>query len=1822
MADRNNADSRRHLAVETPPPQLSKDMQGPDKHFPLSPQWLLPKPGENKLGTASRDLSPYGAGSAASKAASNGEDLSTGKRRGVFRPSMHDGESGRRDHWRDEEREPNSAIRRDRWREVDKELGDMRRTERWSDNSSKHSGEARRAPPERWSDSGNKEGNYDHRESKWNTRWGPDDKEAGNWSDKLAESGRERDGFRDKGLPHFTSHEKDINNHEKDTEKEETYSRSWRSNFSLSRGRGDPSHHPSQSPNRPSAMFSYGRGRSENDNSVFSNPRGKFNSSNGSANSGSSRPYHLVSVSDKSDGASGDAYTLRYSRMKLLDLYRLTDIKNLRISLDGFTEVPSLTQAEALEPLAFSAPGLEESGILKGIDKGDIISSGVPQVSKDGSAGRNTLDAIPSKQVKLGNREDRPTATDDYTDDKTDKFRGILEKADEANNGEVSRMENSVSRYVGPRRSQSVSDGTHGPSHDRNDFSIESEHKNRASIASSFYKDEAYWQKNDGLASHPGLKNDPVIRRELSENLDRESKANIILGQDDTYSSGQTHPSPEELSLYYKDPQGQIQGPFSGSDLIGWFEAGYFGIDLQVRLANAPAEAHFSLLGDVMPHLRAKARPPPGFGAAKESDVSDSSLAGKFGTPSSIHAGLGDINILKNVPRSRHDTATEAQTRFLESLMSANMSSSPLANISSSGGMQEYDGSSSGNISSVGSESVNDVNYLLAQKRLLERQQSLPNPLPYWSGRDVPMAPKIDLVSDSSALKSKLLPQMGDSSHQVLQSPDLLSILHSSADKSQLLAAKSGVPMWSNIPEAGNLNSIIHSGMGVSQDVMNMHHNLHISPQVGVDVQQQRLLPHNRPPLSHLDPQFVDLSSGMFHPEELFPEISQDPQLLSLLQQQYALSQLQLHAQAPISPQLSLMDKILLLKQQQQQQEQQQLLLQQQQQQEQQQLLLLQQQHLLSQVLSARSSNQNFVDPSYAQIHAVVPPGNLSPDILGLQRLHEARQTNQQMPVCNLHDGQLPNHLNVNLQGTQNISCPVSSGAPALDMPHQIFDHASSKVWDASLSQEVEIIKNADSTATIARTENLPLAKSGESHEQEYIIPENTKKGLDKGEIEHKDYKMSHASETILPFGSEGVDILESLEDSPRPDLLSCASDQIENLKISSENIPDHCLVDSFSVKQLKKVETQEIKKASEKKSKKQKTSKVKSASDVAKVASKTISCHPSKLDFEVEDSDAGGAKSSVQNDTEGSLLGAPLGGDENSLTSSANHLERSELLSSKNPLSKESDIVEKEKEQGKIGSLFNAQATSTHRAWKSASDLRPKSLLEIQAEEQLRAQREAMSCEIAKTVAPASIASTVPWSDLVANSERKFSVDVTQGATMASSGTETSGSTLSSKSKKSPLHDLLAEEVLAKLNEVDKDLAGNDKDAPFPPLSGTQTESLGLGDDDFIEAKDSKKNRKKASKSKNAGAKAPSPVGSLDLCSPLPPEKNKSTHQVQQENETLPAPPNGPSLGDFVPWKGDHLNPVPSPVWSTDSAKLQKPMSLREIQREQGKKSSVQQQIPIPSPMKLQPNRGNRGTGSWQVSGSSPSKGASPIQTNSHISAQSKSRSEDDLFWGPLQPSKQEPKQSDGTSMLNQSGWGTKGTPVKGTLPGASSRQKSLGSKLPPSPPSAVMSIVKSRKDATSKQSEAMDFREWCESEWTKLTGTTDTSFLEFCIKQQTQEAEMLLRENLGSLDRNHTFIDKFLNYKEFLSSDIIEMAFKAHKPRPSNGDVTGLGSLGTGANRDIDAEMEAGQDGAAKAGGVKKKVKKGKKVSPSVLGFNVVSNRIMMGEIQGIED
>ena len=270
------------------------------------------------------------------------------KKKDVFRPAFLDMDSGRRDRWRDEERDTNSSIRRDRWRELDKEIGDGRKTDRWVDSSSvRHFGEARRGPGDRWADL-NRDANYDQRrESKWNTRWGPDDKEMDKWTD----AGKHGDISYDKGSSHLANHGKD--------EKEGDSYRPWRPSSLQNRGRSEPQHHQTQMASKEGPTFGHGRGRGENA-PTFPVGRGRSSFGAGSVINNSSHSQSMSFIPDRGDNGHGEPSPFRYTRTKLLDVYRLTDARSSNKILDGLLQVSSLTQEEPLEPLALCAPAPEE----------------------------------------------------------------------------------------------------------------------------------------------------------------------------------------------------------------------------------------------------------------------------------------------------------------------------------------------------------------------------------------------------------------------------------------------------------------------------------------------------------------------------------------------------------------------------------------------------------------------------------------------------------------------------------------------------------------------------------------------------------------------------------------------------------------------------------------------------------------------------------------------------------------------------------------------------------------------------------------------------------------------------------------------------------------------------------------------------------------------------------------------------------------------------------------------------------------------------------------------------------------------------------------------------------------------------------------------------------------------------------------------------------------------------------------------------------------------------------------------------------------------
>lgn len=1549
-----------------------------------------------------------------------------------------------------------------------------------------------------------------------------------------------------------------------------------------SRGKPEPQHHQTQMASKEGPIFGHGRGRGEN-TPTYSVGRGRSNFVVGSVTNNPGLSQSMGIISDRGDNGHGEPSPFTYSRTKLLDVYRLTDIRSSNKILDGLLQVPSLTQEEPMEPLALCAPMPEESAILKGIDKGDVVSSGAPPVSKEGSAGRSSADFPPSRRTKLGGRDD--VSTNDAADkgDNKGAYSKVLEgvphekhmgasrsnvtmesrenhdmysankfsaegtrenvaglnKFDEVSNRDSNIKGGVPGQSAIPWRSPSRGEHVHPPPRDW--FDVPSDVRAR----------------NSDIGWTQGLRDGSSERENGPDPSRAHNEPKWQISEDSLVGK---HPNPEDLVLLYKDPQGLVQGPFSGSDIIGWFEAGYFGIDLQVRLAHAPNDSPFFLLGDVMPHLRAKARPPPGFNTGKQSEVTETSSRPILGGMGKVIPGPSGIDSTGNERRHAHGASTEAENRFLESLMSGDISGNPLERFASSEALQGFMGLTSSGMPPPGSESGDALN-LLVKRMNLERQKSLPHPYPpYWPPRDTaPVVPAPDTPREPSMLQPNLLSSIADVPRQSHpQNVEMMSILQGLSERSST-GINNGVGAWPNFPVQGGLEPF--------KDKIDMHHGQNLAQ--AIYGMQHQLQPQNQPQVANLLAQSLE-SPNVLTDRVLSSGLAQDPQVLNLLQQQYLL---QMQSQPPMAvPQLSLLDKILLLKQKQKQEEQQQ--------------LLRQQQQLLSKVLSEQHLVQRFADPSYAQLQAsAIPVGNVPTEHSMPQLSHQLFQASPQVPVSGMmQDDRNANSLNMPPKVSQGLTDVVASEGTSLHLPHQIFE--AQKTWP-SIPQHNDNNK-LDSTSLSVKMENLAVSEATEKSQVASVLdnitpgfsaPSSVGEALQNFSVPpelpesvHKSSRV-HEDEIVMAEGTNDVKVTsaDSLEETPV---------EVGNADVSA-------------TKEVKIVEAREGKKTSEKKSRKTKSSKAQQSSDQAKGASKASSVQQSK-------------PSEMEMSKEKSRDVSHLQVDSVSPNVPDGHFESESKVEQES-----SDCVTQQ------GSQVNA----SQRAWKPAVAVKPKSLLEIQQEEQKRAQTEAPVSVVSSSVS--SVSQSSPWGGVVAHSEAKVLKEVHHDS---GNSMPKMGESELMKSRKSGLHDLLAQEVLAKSNERDIEISS--VASTLPPLPTVPTQVDTVGDDNFIEAKDTKKSRKKAAKAKGAGAKVSTPIPFTDATvASSPIEKVKFSKHVQAEKEVLPAPPSGPSLGDFVLWKGESTSPSPAPAWSTDPVKLSKPLSLRDILREQEKKvPSSQQHSQTSTPQKPQPAQTRAGLRS--VSGSSPSKAVSPIQIHSNASSQSKSKGEEDLFWGPPEQSKQETKQSDFPQLGNQGGRTTKSTPGKGASVASLNKQKLAGGKSIDhsfsSSPASIQSSVKGKRDGSTKRSEAMDFRDWCESESVRLTGSKDTSFLEFCLKQSRSEAEILLIENLGSFDPNHEFIEKFLNYMELLSADVIDIAFQSRndlKPtynsraREVISDYSGFG--------DYEGDNGARTDGSAKGGGgSKKKGKKGKKVSPAVLGFNVVSNRIMMGEIQSVED
>ncbi|KAE9603576.1 putative GYF-like domain-containing protein [Lupinus albus] len=1754
--------------VSVTPFQIRKDFQGSDGPIPLSPQWRLPKSGDSKPGSLENHMV-----SNTSYGNHTGEDAHDGhKRKDVFRPSVLNSEGGRYDLWRDEERDTKSAVRIDRWKDGDKDLGGAWRVEQWTESSAtRHLGEPRRGTSDRWNDSGNREGNLDlQRESKWNTRCGPDDKEPEDVREKLDDSGKDSDLHLGRGLSHISNHGKD--------EKEGDRYRPWRPNSTQGCGRVDPPYIKNVTPKKQVPTFCHGRGRGEDTPPVFTLGRARPGSGGSYRNSTSTYSEFPGTVLDKFENEHEEACPFRYSRAKLLDVYRVTDMHTDRKLVDAFVQVSRLTKDDPLEPLALCAPNSEELSVLNGIDEGEILSSDAPQVPKDG---RSSIEFTHSRQMKHGSPlQDRG------------EHGGSYRAADEVPSNRESTFEgNSSVHPAAAWHAMPLDECTSTVLHDRSDVSRDVSSRSSDMIMLNEPKDPITQldSKLDYLSDTRNVakwqvSEVPIFKRQLSGIFDSEL---------DTRRIPQT--PPEELSFFYKDPRGLIQGPFKGIDIIGWFEAGYFGIDLPVCLENAAADSPWLQLGDAMPHLRAKARLPPGF-PATTLDFTEAPGRQNSSTLGNIHAGLSNIEMSRNDYKHRQGSTAEAENRFLESLMSGNKNSPTLHSLTLSEGLPGFVGNNSGNLAPPEVDSGSNL-YLLAQRMANEQQRSLPNPYPYWPGRDVAsLVSKSDVVPDGLT-HSQLLPSLSDDSRQFQsQNSELMSIFQGLSNRSSS-GLNNTVSGWPNYPLQGGLDPI--------QNKNDLHRNQNY-PQMPFGIQQGLQSPNQLSTNSLIAPAADNPSSILTAEKLLASGLLQDPQILNMLQQQYLL---QLHSQAAApAHQMPLLDKLLLLKKLQQQEEQQLLLRQ-------------QQQQLISRMLQEHQSHQHFGDLSYGHLQAGgIPIGNLHLNSSQVQQTQDIFPMSSQAPVPRVREEVSINSLNSPHQVIQGTSYNASSEA-SVQLSHLLFGNINrQRSWGPNMPEQIneDFQKEMLPASTPVGSSVLHENESKEEpsiDQRPFFLSDYTSKSVeqmldgtcqDDGSVKtatSESGKHSRPEQCVAPVvaissaGSCGIQLPLASELGQDVEITSDSLEEQQTGKDSSSIVP--FVVDT------RNVEAHEPKKATEKKSKKQKSAKSQS-SDQAKGLLKNVSLQESKKsETEMPNYSEINVVESNNGDPAETYIQQTRGDGYQTGTATTKLVDNEEV--SGLPASIPGGIAETvvvESGSNAVSSVAT-ESTDLHsgRAWKPAPEFKTRSLLEIQQEEQRKAHTEMLVSEIATDVNSMSLAT--PWVGTVANPD---STKVSSESHSGSDNTQYLAKLGTSQNiKESPLHDLLA---------------GVNKFSDLVPDSILSSQNVAvhsepIDDGNFIEAKGTKRNRKRSAKSKGSGAKLSVPTASSEVpVGSSPTEKGKISRSVQQEKEQLPAIPAGPCIGDFVLWKGEPASPSPSPAWTTDSGRVPKPKSLRDIQKEQEKKASSRvptNQLPIPQ--KLPPAQAARSNGHpLPISASSPSKAALPIQINSQAS-KSKYKGGDDLFWGQIEKPKQETNQPDLPQLSSQGSWGSKNIPIKDNSVGQMNRQKSGSGKSTErslsSSPASSQSFLKSKNDAMTKNSEAIDFRVWCENECVRLLGTKDTNFLEFCLKQSRSEAEMLLIENLGSYDPDHEFIDKFLNYMELLPSDVLEIAFQIQNYQKLSG---------TMVSGSADLQDHGHSEGSSKGG--KKKGKKGKKVGASVLGFQVVSNRIMMGEIQTVEE
>ncbi|KAF6137930.1 hypothetical protein GIB67_041803 [Kingdonia uniflora] len=534
-----------------------KDQLTPENSIPLSPQWLYAKPAETKTGLSSmlgdaRAPNSVPHGNSIDSIQKDGWRLDGSQEKKDWRRVAPEIESSRR--WREEERETGTLGRRDRRKEDRHDVTNRNSIHETS------------------------------RDNKWTSRWGPEDKEKDSRTEKRSETNKDDTHIDKQPFAGNTraAPVRDVDSRDK-----------WRPRHRLE------VHSSGSSVHRVAPGFGLERGRVDSSSMGFASGRGR-SSIVGSPSLGrcpSGGPIGAVPA-DKFRLLGKSFLSLErfcYPRGKLLDIYRKQkNIPSFAIVPDELEEEVSITQSSSVQPLAFVTPDAEETTVLNDMWKGKITSSGALYNTSrdkmtrsseslkdlDDAAVTESKSVLPSRKneensesFELAVRNDarKVNGTDELdtyasqmnTLNESDTFFEVSNKV----HAQVSKMEQS--------EAFTVVSGNDIHSSENIQLDASRDVKSNLPVESSIFDSSA-----------------------VKEDFTNNGVANLL--EMDT--------STEELNLYYRDPQGEIQGPFVGYDIIKWLDEGYFGIDLPVCLSDAPVGTPFQKLGEVLPYLKRKAQ--------------------------------------------------------------------------------------------------------------------------------------------------------------------------------------------------------------------------------------------------------------------------------------------------------------------------------------------------------------------------------------------------------------------------------------------------------------------------------------------------------------------------------------------------------------------------------------------------------------------------------------------------------------------------------------------------------------------------------------------------------------------------------------------------------------------------------------------------------------------------------------------------------------------------------------------------------------------------------------------------------------------------------------------------------------------------------------------------------------------------------------------------------------------------------------------------------------------------------------------------------------